>query len=130
MVACYVTPGENKRKLVYKSHLHIWDPPTSSESTLTVYSGDVYRQKKTSRSLNDVTHHHMEDIMGHFALMQRFSRVNSFGQPCMKTQRISSGDVEHVRGMGISIQEMLCHLPTTFRLSSSMSGELTIWDHS
>jgi uncharacterized CHY-type Zn-finger protein len=26
MVACYVPPGENKRKLIYKSHLHIWDP--------------------------------------------------------------------------------------------------------
>jgi hypothetical protein len=27
MVVGYVPPGENKRKLVYKSHLHIWDPP-------------------------------------------------------------------------------------------------------
>jgi hypothetical protein len=25
MVAGYVPPGKNKRKLVYKSHLHIWD---------------------------------------------------------------------------------------------------------
>jgi hypothetical protein len=85
MVAGYVPPGENKRKLIYESCVHIWDPPTSSESTLIVYSGDVYRQKKASRSLNDVTHHHMEYIMGHFTLMQRFGRVDSFGQPCMKT---------------------------------------------
>jgi hypothetical protein len=48
----------------------------------------------------------------------------------MKIQRISSGDVEHVRGTGISIQEMPCHSPTTSRVSSSMSGELTIWDYS
>jgi hypothetical protein len=27
MVAGYVPPGENKRKLVYESRLHIWDPP-------------------------------------------------------------------------------------------------------
>ena len=27
MVVGYVPPGENKRKLVYKSHLHIWDEP-------------------------------------------------------------------------------------------------------
>jgi hypothetical protein len=27
MVAGYVPPGENKRKLVYKSCLHIWDAP-------------------------------------------------------------------------------------------------------
>jgi hypothetical protein len=27
MVAGYVPPGENKRKLIYKSRLHIWDEP-------------------------------------------------------------------------------------------------------
>ena len=27
MVAGYVPPGENKRKLIYESHLHIWDEP-------------------------------------------------------------------------------------------------------
>jgi hypothetical protein len=57
---------------------------TSLESALTVYSGDVYQRKKASRSLNDATHHHMEDIMGHSAPMQRFGKVDSFGQPCMK----------------------------------------------
>jgi hypothetical protein len=27
MVAGYVPPGKNKRKLIYESHLHIWDKP-------------------------------------------------------------------------------------------------------
>jgi hypothetical protein len=27
MVAGYVPPGENKRKLIYESRLHIWNPP-------------------------------------------------------------------------------------------------------
>jgi len=27
MVAGYVPPGENKRKLIYEIHLHIWDKP-------------------------------------------------------------------------------------------------------
>jgi hypothetical protein len=27
MVAGYVPPDENKRKLIYESRLHIWDPP-------------------------------------------------------------------------------------------------------
>ena len=58
---------------------------TSSESTQTAYLGDVYQQKKASRSSSDATHHHMEDIMVHFALIQRSSKVDSFGQPCMKT---------------------------------------------
>ena len=33
------------------------------------------------------------------------------------------------KGMGISLQEMPCHWPTTSRLSSSMFGELITWDH-
>jgi hypothetical protein len=73
---------------------------TSFESALMVYSEGVYQQKKESRSLKDAIHHNMEDIMGHSALMQKSSNVDFFGQPCMKTQKISSRDVEHVRGMG------------------------------
>jgi hypothetical protein len=42
----------------------------------------------------------MEDIMGRSALMQKSGNVDFSGQPCMKTQKISSEDVEHVRGMG------------------------------
>jgi hypothetical protein len=64
-------------------------------------SEDVYRKRKTFKSLKDDTHHHIEDIMGYSALVQRFGRVDSFGQPCMKTQKISSRDVEHVRSMRI-----------------------------
>jgi hypothetical protein len=89
----------------------------------------VYQRRKASRSSNDVTRHHIEDIIVHFALMQRSDKVDSFGQPCMKTWRISSRGVERVRGTETSIQEMPCHSPTISRLSSSMSGELTTWDH-
>jgi hypothetical protein len=73
---------------------------TSSESALMVYSEGVYQRKKESRSLKDVIHHHMEDTMGHSALMQKSGNVDFSSQPCMKTQNISSRDVEHVRGMG------------------------------
>jgi hypothetical protein len=71
----------------------------------------------------------MEDIIGYSVLMRRFGRVDSFGQPCMKTLEISSGGVEHIRGTGISIQKMPCHSPTPFRLSSLMSRESITWDH-
>jgi hypothetical protein len=101
---------------------------TSSEPALTAYSGDMYQCKKASRSSSDATHHHMEDIKVHFTLIQSSGKVDSFGQLCVKTRRTSSRDVEHVRGMGISIQWMPCHSPTTFRLSSLMSGELTAYD--
>jgi hypothetical protein len=56
--------------------------------------------------LKDATHHHMEVIMGHFVLMQKSSKVDFSDQLCMKTRRISSEGVEHVRGTGTSIQEM------------------------
>ena len=101
---------------------------TSSKSTLMAYSEDVYRWKKASRSSNDATHHHMEDIMVHSALIQRSSKVDSSSQPCMKTRRTSSRGVECARGMETSIQEMPCHSPTTFRSNSSMFGESTTWD--
>jgi hypothetical protein len=41
--------------------------------------------------------------MGFSVLMRRFGRVDSFGQPYMKTLEISSGGVERVKGTGISI---------------------------
>jgi hypothetical protein len=95
---------------------------TSSEYVLMNCSEGVCWQRKAFKLFRSATHHHIEDIMGYSVLMRRFGRVYSFGQPCMKTLEISSGAVERVRGMGISIQEMPCHSPTTFRLSSLMSG--------
>jgi hypothetical protein len=97
-----------------------------SESALIACLEDVYQQKRASRSLNDATRHRMEDIIEHSALMRRSGKVNSFGQPCMKTQRISFRDVELVRGMEISIQEMPCHSATISRLNFSMYRESTI----
>jgi hypothetical protein len=45
MVAGYVPLGENKRKLIYESRLHIWDEPY----LLKVYSEGVFWQRKASR---------------------------------------------------------------------------------
>jgi hypothetical protein len=66
MVAGYVPLGKNKRKLIYESHLHIWDLPYLFR---VCASEDVYRQRQAFRSLKDATHHPMEDIMGYSALM-------------------------------------------------------------
>ena len=112
------TKGSSSMKVVSTYGMY----HTSLESALMAYSEGVYWQRKATRSSNDATHHYMEDIMGHSALIRRFARVDSFGQPCMKTRRTSSRDVECVRIMGILIQEMPCHSPTTSRSSSLMSG--------
>jgi len=76
---------------------------------------DVYQWRRASRSFKNVITHHMEVIMGYSVLIQKFGRVVSSGQPCTKTPKISSEDVGHVRGMEISILEMLCHSPTIFK---------------
>jgi hypothetical protein len=45
MVAGYVRPGAEKKKLIYESHHHLWDEPYLFEYVLTGYTGGVYRQK-------------------------------------------------------------------------------------
>jgi hypothetical protein len=124
VVAGYVPLGADKRKLIYESHHHGMSH-TSSESAQTDSLESVYQLKKESILLKDATHHHTEVIMGHSVLMQKSSKVDSSGQLCMKTRRISSEGVEHVKDTGISIQEMPCHSQTTFRLNSLMSRALT-----
>ena len=86
---------------------------TSSESALMDYSGGVFQLRKQPRSSRDVTWHHMEDIMGHSALMLKSDKADSFGQPCMMTPKTSYGGASHVKNMEISMQEMPCHSPPT-----------------
>jgi hypothetical protein len=62
--------------------------------------------------------------MGHSEHMQRFGRVDSFGQPCMKTRRTLSEDADCVRSMATSIQEMPCRSLTTSRSSYLIAGVL------
>ena len=88
---------------------------TSTESALIDYSGGVFWLRKQPRSSRDATHHHMEDIMGHSALMLISGKVDSSGQPCMTTPKTSYGGVLHVTNMGVSMQETLCHSPLISR---------------
>jgi hypothetical protein len=85
MVAGYVPPGENKRKLIYESLLHIWDPPY----LFRVCSNILLRRcVPMEEGINIIERCHSSPYGGHYghsALMQRFGRVDSFGQPCMKT---------------------------------------------
>jgi hypothetical protein len=43
--------------------------------------------------LEDATHHHMEDIMGHSTLMLRSSKVDFSSQPCTMTPKTSYGGI-------------------------------------
>jgi hypothetical protein len=66
MVADYIPPGDDKKKLVYEAVSTYGIRHTTSEYVLMPCSEDVYRQRKAFKSLKDATHHHMEDIVGVF----------------------------------------------------------------
>ena len=129
MVSGYVPPGGDKKNLSRKAVFTYGMNRTFFESVQMACSRDVYPQKRESRLSKDVTHHHMEGIMGHSSLMQKFGRVDFFGQPCMKKRKTSFEDVVHAKDMVISIQETPYHLPTIFKLSFLMSRVLITWDH-
>jgi hypothetical protein len=86
---------------------------TFIEFALMDYSGGVFQLRKQPRLLKDATHHRMEDIMGHFVLMLRSGKVDSFGQSCTMTPKNSYGGASRVRNMGISMQEIPRHSPPT-----------------
>ena len=50
----------------------------------------------------------MEDITELSGPMQKFGRVDSFGQTCMETQRNLCGIAQDAKNTGISIPEMQC----------------------
>ena len=51
MVAGYVPLGENKRKLIYESHIHIWDEPYLFRCTQEVCTGRRRHQNHRTMSL-------------------------------------------------------------------------------
>jgi hypothetical protein len=114
MVAGYVPPGENK-KLIYESRLHIWDPPYLFR---VCSDGLLRRCVPVEEGMQIIQKCHSSPYGGHYGysiLMQKFGKVVSSSQPCMKTLKILSEDVGHVRGTKISLLEILCHSPTIFR---------------
>ena len=62
--------------------------------------------------------------MEHSIHIQKFGKVDFFGQPCMRTLRNLFRDVQHVRNMATSIQEIPCHWLTISKLNSLAVGEL------
>jgi hypothetical protein len=113
VVAGYVPLGENKRSSSMKAASTYGMNRTSTESAPMDFSGGVFQLRKQLISLKDVTHHHMEDIMRHSALMLRSNKVDSSGQPCAKTPKNLYGGASCVRNMGISMQETPCHSQQT-----------------
>jgi hypothetical protein len=63
MVAGYVPPEENKRMLIYESHLHIWDPPY----LFRVYSDGLLRRcVPAEEGIKIIERCHSSPFEGHY----------------------------------------------------------------
>ena len=80
-----------------------------SRSALMVYSAVASHYVRPARFWSIVTPHPMEDIIEPSEPMQKFGKVDSFGQTCMETRKNSCGVAQDVKNTGISIPEMQCH---------------------
>ena len=80
-----------------------------SKSAQMAYSAVVSHYVRPARSYSVVTPHPMEDITELSGPMQKFGKVDSFGQTCMETRRNSCGFAQDAKNTGISIPEMQCH---------------------
>jgi hypothetical protein len=100
ILSTHVPLGENKCKLIQESRLHLWDDPY----LFRVCSDGLLRKcVPTEEAIKIIERCHSSPYGGHygaFRTLAKFGNVDFSVQLCMKTQKISSRDVEHVRGMG------------------------------
>jgi hypothetical protein len=72
MVAGYVPPGENKRKLIYKCHLHIWDEPY----LFRVYSNGLLRRYvPVEEGIEIIERCHSSPYEGHYGAFRTHSKI-------------------------------------------------------
>ena len=72
MVAGYVPPGENKRKLIYESHLRIWDEPY----LFRVCSNDLLRRcVLMEEGIKIIERCHSSPYGGHYGVFCTHSKI-------------------------------------------------------
>jgi hypothetical protein len=88
MASGYVPPGGDKRKLIYKSGLHMWDDPY----LFHICADGLLRCCIPSWKVKGIFErcHSSEygDTIEHSVPMEKFGSVVSFGPPCTKMPRI------------------------------------------
>jgi hypothetical protein len=76
MVAGYVPPGENKRKLIYESRLHIWDPPF----LFRVYSDSLLRRcVSAEEGIKIIERCHSSPYGGHYGAFNTHVKICQSG---------------------------------------------------
>jgi hypothetical protein len=113
MVTGYIPPGAEKKKLIHDSKKHMWD-----DSCLYSVCNDglLRRCVPAPEGLQIIEKCHAGPYGGTMvssARMQKYGRVDSFGQLCMKTLMNSFEDVICVKSTEELPHEMLCPCMTT-----------------
>ena len=72
---------------------------TYTEFVLMACWEGMDQQLKEQGSLKSVMQHHMGDTMVYFILKWRSDKADSFGQSCMKIQKISFEDAKDAKSM-------------------------------
>jgi hypothetical protein len=83
IVAGYIPPGADKKKIIRDSRLHLWDDSYLYWICTDSLLGDAYQLLSHIKYLRVVIHHHMEGIIELSAPMLRCGKVVSIDQPCM-----------------------------------------------
>ena len=130
MVAGYVPPGENKKKLIFESRRHLWDP-------LYLYrvctDGLLRRCVPTAEGVQIIEKCHTAAYGGHFGAFRTQAKIwqSGFFWPTMyddTREFIRRCRRCQMQGGITARNAMPSH--TIFKSSYVMSGELISWDHS
>jgi hypothetical protein len=72
MVAGHVPPGEKKRKLIYESRLHIWDPPY----LFRVYADGLLRRCVSVEEVIQIIQKcHSSQYGGHYGVFYTHAKI-------------------------------------------------------
>jgi hypothetical protein len=107
MVAGFVPPGENKKKMIYESKCLLWVDPYLYK---VCSNGLMRRCVPTAEGIRI-----MGDTIVYFVLKRRSGKADSVDQPCTKTPKTSFKNAEDSSSMEESPHEMHCPYRTTSR---------------
>ena len=108
MMIGYIPTGQYKKRLIHLNKFHLWDEPY----LFKVCAHGLLRRcipLCETRKIRERCHSSpYGGNYGAFNDLERFGRVDSFGQTCMEMLKNLSGIAQDVRSTGTSIPEMLC----------------------
>jgi hypothetical protein len=109
IVAGYIPPGADKKKIIWDSRLNFWDDPYLYRVCADGLLRRCIPALRHGRYLSIVIHHHMGVTMEFSRPMLRCGKVVSTGPPCIMMPSHLFDAAADIRGTKISIQGMQCY---------------------